>query len=131
MFEKKYSITEDFIDENGHLSEVGYYHYAVQTVWEKSKYLGMDKIYQKKKVGPIVFDTSIIFKKEIFLNDEITVKMYFINVVEDGRKWTRVNEIYNSKGEFCAKVDSNGSFMDLIKRKVVSPPKEIYEMFFK
>ena len=52
MFEKKYSITEDFIDENGHLSEVGYYHYAVQTVWEKSKYLSMDKIFQKRSGSP-------------------------------------------------------------------------------
>ena len=77
MFEKKYSITEDFIDENGHLSEVGYYHYAVQTVWEKSKYLSMDKIFQKKKVGPIVFDTSIIFKKEIFLTDNTYSKNTF------------------------------------------------------
>ena len=131
MFEKKYTITKDFIDENGHLSEVGYYHYSVQTVWEKSKYLGLDEIYQEEKVGPIVFDTNIVFRKEIFLNDEITVKMYFINVVEEGRKWTRFNEIYNSKRELCAKVISNGSFLDLVKRRVVSPPNKIYEMFLK
>ncbi len=131
MFEKKYTITKDFIDENGHLSEVGYYHYSVQTVWEKSKYLGLDEIYQEEKVGPIVFDTNIVFRKEIFLNDEITVKMYFINVVEEGRKWTRLNEIYNSKRELCAKVISNGSFLDLVKRRVVSPPNKIYEMFLK
>ena len=91
----------------------------------------LGEIYQEEKVGPIVFDTNIVFRKEIFLNDEITVKMYFINVVEEGRKWTRLNEIYNSKRELCAKVISNGSFLDLVKRRVVSPPNKIYEMFLK
>ena len=41
MFVQKYVVSNDYIDLNGHLSEVGYYYYAVQTVWAINKKLGL------------------------------------------------------------------------------------------
>ena len=70
MFVQKYVVSNDFIDLNGHLSEVGYYYYAVQTVWAINKELGLVEKYEEFSIGPIIFDTEIKFKKEVFHGGE-------------------------------------------------------------
>ena len=91
MFSKKFLVTNDFIDQNGHLSEVGYYFYAVQTVWEKNKVKGINSLLEKLKIGPIIFNTAIEFKKEVFLDETININIKFTNILDKGRKWKRNN----------------------------------------
>ena len=55
MFVQKYVVSNDFIDLNGHLSEVGYYYYAVQTVWAFNKKLGLvKKLVQQECIQVII-----------------------------------------------------------------------------
>ena len=130
MFSKKFLVTNDFIDQNGHLSEVGYYFYAVQTVWEKNKVIGINSLLEKLKIGPIIFNTSIEFKKEVFLEETININMKFSNILDNGRKWTRNNEIFKENGDLSAIVISNGAFFSRETRKVITPPKEIFKKVF-
>ena len=130
MFSKKFLVTNDFIDQNGHLSEVGYYFYAVQTVWEKNKVIGINSLLEKLKIGPIIFNTSIEFKKEIFLDETININIKFSNILDNGRKWTRNNEIFKENGDLSAIVISNGAFFSRETRKVITPPKEIFKKVF-
>ena len=130
MFSKKFIVTNDFIDQNGHLSEVGYYFYAVQTVWEKNKVIGINSLLEKLKIGPIIFNTSIEFKKEVFLEETININMKFSNILDNGRKWTRNNEIFKENGDLSAIVISNGAFFSRETRKVITPPEEIFKKVF-
>ena len=130
MFSKKFLVTNDFIDQNGHLSEVGYYFYAVQTVWEKNKVIGINSLLEKLKIGPIIFNTSIEFKKEVFLDETININIKFTNILDKGRKWTRNNEIFKENGDLSAIVISNGAFFSRETRKVITPPKEIFKKVF-
>lgn len=130
MFSKKFLVTNDFIDQNGHLSEVGYYFYAVQTVWEKNKTIGINSLLEKLKIGPIIFNTSIEFKKEVFLDETININMKFSNILDNGRKWTRNNEIFKENGDLSAIVISNGAFFSRETRKVITPPEEIFKKVF-
>ena len=130
MFSKKFLVTNDFIDQNGHLSEVGYYFYAVQTVWEKNKVIGINSLLEKLKIGPIIFNTSIEFKKEVFLEETININMKFSNILDNGRKWTRNNEIFKENGDLSAIVISNGAFFSRETRKVITPPEEIFKKVF-
>ena len=130
MFSKKFLVTNDFIDQNGHLSEVGYYFYAVQTVWEKNKIIGINSLLEKLKIGPIIFNTSIEFKKEVFLDETININMKFSNILDNGRKWTRNNEIFKENGDLSAIVISNGAFFSRETRKVITPPEEIFKKVF-
>ena len=104
MFVQKYVVSNDFIDLNGHLSEVGYYYYAVQTVWAINKKLGLVEKYEEFLIGPIIFDTEIKFKKEVFHGEKINVSIIFSNIIQNGRKWTRSNEIFNENGDLSAVV---------------------------
>ena len=130
MFSKKFLVTNDFIDQNGHLSEVGYYFYAVQTVWEKNKVIGINSLLEKLKIGPIIFNTAIEFKKEVFLDETININIKFTNILDNGRKWTRNNEIFKENGDLSAIVISNGAFFSRETRKVITPPKEIFKKVF-
>mgnify|MGYP001230141523 FL=1 len=130
MFSKKFIVTNDFIDQNGHLSEVGYYFYAVQTVWEKNKVIGINSLLEKLKIGPIIFNTAIEFKKEVFLDETININIKFTNILDKGRKWTRNNEIFKENGDLSAIVISNGAFFSRETRKVITPPEEIFKKVF-
>ena len=130
MFSKKFLVTNDFIDQNGHLSEVGYYFYAVQTVWEKNKVIGINSLLEKLKIGPIIFNTAIEFKKEVFLDETININIKFTNILDKGRKWTRNNEIFKENGDLSAVVISNGAFFSRETRKVITPPEEIFKKVF-
>ena len=130
MFSKKFIVANDFIDQNGHLSEVGYYFYAVQTVWEKNKVIGINSLLEKLKIGPIIFNTAIEFKKEVFLDETININIKFTNILDKGRKWTRNNEIFKENGDLSAVVISNGAFFSRETRKVITPPEEIFKKVF-
>ena len=130
MFSKKFLVTNDFIDQNGHLSEVGYYFYAVQTVWGKHKVKGISSLLEKLKIGPIIFNTAIEFKKEVFLDETININIKFTNILDNGRKWTRNNEIFKENGDLSAVVISNGAFFSRETRKVITPPEEIFKKVF-
>ena len=131
MFVQKFVVSNDFIDLNGHLSEVGYYYYAVQTVWAINKKLGLVEKYEEFRIGPIIFDTEIKFKKEVFHGEKINVSIIFSNIIQNGRKWTRSNEIFNENGDLSAVVVSNGAFFSRNTRKVITPPEVISKKLFK
>ena len=77
--EYKYKVEKSFIDFNGHLAEFGYYYYGVDGLRKLCEDKGWTpKLYEEMKIGPITFQTSVSFKKEvredsiIFVNPRIT-----------------------------------------------------------
>ena len=65
---------------------------------------------------------NIQYKKEIFLNEEITITLWFDYISEDFRKWRLTSEIFNKDGDLSAVIKNFGSFIHLERRKVVSAP---------
>ena len=126
--EYKYKIDKSFIDFNGHLAEFGYYYYGVDGLRKLCEDKGCTpELYEELKIGPITFQTTVSFKKEVRENSTITVNPRIISISEDCKKWSSQSDIFNEKQEFCASIASNGAFMDHISRKVASPPKELQE----
>ena len=83
------------------------------------------KLYEELKIGPITFQTTVSFKKEVQKNSMIIVTPRITSISEDCKKWTSQTYILNAAQEVCASIVSNGSFMDHISRKVTAPPKRI------
>ena len=126
--EYKYKIDESFIDFNGHLAEFGYYYYGVDGLRKLCEDKGcIPKLYEKLKIGPITFQTTVSFKKEVREDSMIIVNPRITSMSEDYKKWSSQSDILNAKRELCASIESNGAFMDHVSRKVASPPKELQE----
>ena len=126
--EYKYKIDKSFIDFNGHLAEFGYYYYGVDGLRKLCENKGCTPaLYEELKIGPITFQTTVSFKKEVRENSTITVNPRIISISEDCKKWSSQSDILNENQELCASIASNGAFMDHTSRKVVPPPKKLQE----
>ena len=126
--EYRYKVDKSFIDFNGHLAEFGYYYYGVKGLRKLCEDKGCTpKLYEELKIGPITFQTTLSFKKEVRENSIIIVNSRIISVSEDYKKWTSQSDILNENQDLCASIASNGAFMDHMSRKVASPPKELQE----
>ena len=126
--EYKYKIDESFIDFNGHLAEFGYYYYGVEGLRKLCEDKGCTpRLYKELKIGPITFQTTVSFKKEVLENSVIIVNPRIISISEDCKKWSSQSDILNENQELCASIASNGAFMDHTSRKVVLPPKKLQE----
>ena len=123
-------LTAEDVDNNGHVSEVGYLKVANWAYWEICERVGLLKLYNQYGVSGIVFDTNMKFKKEILKGERITVRLRF-SVLSDIRKIIRRLDIFNNENELVVEIISNGGFLDLEKRKIVEPPKQVLDICLK
>ena len=123
-------LTSDHVDQNGHVSEAGYLTVANVAYWKICDQVGLLKLYNKYKISGIVFDTYMEFKKEVFEGEQVFIKLRF-SIFDDTRKIIRLLDIYDRENRLVVKITSNGGFLDLDKRKIVQPPREILDACLK
>ena len=123
-------LTSDHIDKNGHVSEVGFLTVANIAYWKICDEVGLLKLYNKYKISGIVFNTHMEFKKEVFEGEEVMVNLS-LNIGNDTRKLIRRLDIFDRENRLVVKITSNGGFLDLEKRKIVDPPKQILDTCLK
>ena len=123
-------LTSDHVDRNGHVSEVGYLTVANFAYWKICDQVGLLKLYNQYKISGIVFDTHMEFKKEVFEGEEVKINLRF-TITKDIRKIVRRLDIYDRENRLVVKITSNGGFLDLEKRKIVEPPKQILDTCLK
>ena len=123
-------LTHDHVDKNGHVSEAGYLTVANLAYWQICEKVGLLKLYDKYKISGIVFDTYLEFKKEVFEGEQVMIKLRF-SMLDDTRKIIRLLDIYDREKRLVVKITSNGGFLDLEKRKIVEPPKQILDTCLK
>ena len=123
-------LTSEHTDKNGHVSEAGYLTVANLAYWKICDQVGLLNLYNKYKISGIVFDTYMEFKKEVFEGEEVMINLIF-NISNDTRKIVRRLDIYNRESRLVVKITSNGGFLDLEKRKIVEPPKQILDTCIK
>ena len=109
-------LTNDHVDNNGHVSEAGYLTVANIAYWEICDQVGLLELYNKYKISGIVFDTHMEFKKEVFEGEEVMVSLSF-NIGNDTRKLIRRLDIYNKENCLVVKITSNGGSSTSRKKK--------------
>ncbi|HLE10649.1 MAG: hypothetical protein A2504_12750 [Bdellovibrionales bacterium RIFOXYD12_FULL_39_22] len=114
-------ILERHLDSLGHVNNATYLEIYEEARWDiltKSD-RGVDYI-QKNKIGPVVLDLQITYKKELRNREQIQVKSHFV-----GHKNKLVmsfhQEIYNRENQLVSNIDLSIGVMDLEKRKLVTP----------
>ena len=119
-------LTSDHVDRNGHVSEAGYLTVANFAYWKICDQVGLLRLYNRYKISGIVFDTHMEFKKEVFEGEEVRINLRF-TITNDIRKIVRQLDIFDKENRLVVKITSNGGFLDLEKRKIVEPPKQILD----
>ncbi len=130
ILEKQFEIKWADLDANRHLRHSAYYDYGAQMRVQLFAETGLtlDKMSQLN-IGPILFREEAIFLREVGMQDSIKINCKLAKARKDGSRWSFVHEMYRSDGVKSAIITADGAWMDTIKRKLMTPPQEIMDVF--
>ena len=131
MRSKRLTITDKYIDQNGHVGEAGNLSIAIDALWAFNEKIGLSKKYLELSCAPVTFSTKIDYQKEVFEKEEIEFILENIGQPEDDRRWVRQIRLLKNTGELAVKIVAQGAWFDLEKRKIMSPPDELKNLFIK
>lgn len=119
-------------DPNRHMRHTAYNEYAaeVRIRYFAAQNFSIDK-FTKHNVGPILFEESTSFRKEIHLGENISVDIKLSGISKNNERWKLTHNIYNEAGKLSAVIKVYGAWIDLEKRKLTVPPEEANHLFLK
>lgn len=80
--------------------------------------------------GPILFREECTFRREIRLDDTVTIDLQLVKAKVDHSRWTIRHNITRND-EHAATLVMDGAWIDTIKRKLTIPPALAHETFEK
>jgi acyl-CoA thioester hydrolase len=118
------------LDPNFHLRHSVYYDYGA---FCRIQFLGSYSItaqfMHQHGFGPIIFREEAVFKKEIRLEDKITVDVQLVKASRDFSRWTMQHHIFKNNEIVAAVITLDGAWIDTTKRKLTVPPPEVTRAF--
>jgi acyl-CoA thioester hydrolase len=87
------------------------------------------EIMQELKFGPILFREECVFRREVVSGDEIRMNLLLIRSKKDFSRWTIQHQVTKTDGTLCAVLTVDGAWMDIVRRKLSSPPEKVHEVF--
>ncbi|MGV3540201.1 MAG: acyl-CoA thioesterase [Rufibacter sp.] len=118
------------VDANMHLRHSAYADFAAQARIALLQELGLDfKVFQKLRVGPILFREELQYLREVGMNDRIRIQSMLTKARADGSRWSIRHELYRSDGVKAAIIEVDGAWMDLAQRKLTTLPPDLAHKF--
>jgi acyl-CoA thioester hydrolase len=81
--------------------------------------------FQRQRFGPVIFRDEIEYFKEMYLLDKIRITFQLAGMSEDISRFKLRNEFFREDGKLAARLETKGGWLDLDKRKLIVPPKEL------
>jgi acyl-CoA thioester hydrolase len=118
------------IDQNRHLRHSAYYDFGatVRMAFLSEHGLTTEKM-EELKIGPMLFREEAIFKREIRLEDRISVDVEILQSKADYSRWSLRHQFIKEDGTVAAIVQIDGAWIDLVRRKITAPGDFIVSVF--
>jgi acyl-CoA thioester hydrolase len=118
------------LDPNFHLRHSVYYDWAAMCRIEFLNNHGLtSELMIKHQFGPILFREECLFKKEVKMNDQVTIDLVLLKSRKDFSRWYIQHTISKNDETLCAIVTVDGAWLDTVKRKLTVPPEEVAVIF--
>ena len=118
------------LDPNFHVRHSIYYDWGAFVRVEFLNEYGLNyEIMQELKFGPILFREECVFRREVVSGDEIRMNLLLIRSKKDFSRWTIQHQVTKTDGTLCAVLTVDGAWMDIVRRKLSSPPEKVHEVF--
>lgn len=129
-FSKPMQIRWSDIDANRHLRHSVYYDYgaAMRMMFLSERGLSTKKL-EEFQIGPILLREEAIFKREILLEDAITIDVELVRTTRDFSRWSLRHNIIKEKDVLAAIINIDGAWIDMVKRKLAVPNEFIQNIF--
>ena len=123
IFEKHFEVGWRDVDPNGHVANMAYLEYAVDTRVAFFDSCGFPpQNFLKYGFGPVIKSDFVEYFREVLMLEKLIVTMENGGFAEDGSRFRVVNNIYKGDRELAARVLSVGGWLNLNERKLVEPP---------
>ena len=123
----KIKITKEHLDLMGHVNHVVYLQIMEDARWNLYNQFGYTKIHiEKEKRGPIVLEMHIKYRKEITVNEIITVKSHGLEYSSVLGKISQI--IIKENGKLAAHAEVVFGYFDLQSRKLILPSGDWAQM---
>jgi acyl-CoA thioester hydrolase len=118
------------IDANRHLRHSVYYDYGATMRMIVLSQGGLTtKKLEEFKIGPILFREEAIFRREIILEDKISITVELVKTTQDYGRWSLRHQFLKNDGTLAAILNIDGAWIDLEKRKLAIPNEFIRNIF--
>ena len=84
---------------------------------------------EELQIGPILFREEAIFKREIRLEDKITVEVELVRAMADYSRWSLRHSLFKNETTLAAIINIDAAWIDLVKRKLAVPSPAIQKIF--
>lgn len=116
-------------DPNNHMRHSAYNDYAAESRVRLFKKYGLSmEEFKRLNIGPILFQENTSFYKEISLGEDLTVEVLLKGVSEKGERFKFLHKISKGDGTLAAEIEIFGAWIDLVKRKLTSPPDTMIDL---
>ena len=120
------------LDPNFHVRHSVFYDWGAFCRVEFLNEFGLTShVMQELKFGPILFREECIFRKEIRSGDEIKIDLQLLRSKKDFSRWSIQHSITKSDSTLCGILTVDGAWIDVVRRKLASPPEKVFEVFNK
>jgi acyl-CoA thioester hydrolase len=118
------------LDPNFHIRHSVYYDWGAFVRIEFLNEYGLNyQVMEELKFGPILFREECVFRKEIRSGDEIKMNLQLLRSKKDFSRWSIQHQIIKTDGTLCSVLTVDGAWIDVVKRKLSSPPGKVSEVF--
>ena len=129
-FSRLIQIRWSDLDPNFHLRHSVYYDWGAFCRVEFLNEYGLTaEVMQRLQFGPILFKEECVFRKEVKLGDEIKMNLQLIRSRKDFSRWSIQHQVTKNNGTLCAVLTVDGAWMNIVQRKLTSPPEQVHAVF--
>jgi acyl-CoA thioester hydrolase len=120
------------IDANGHLRHSAYFDFGAtaRMTFMSENGLTIGKL-KELDIGPILFREEAIFKREISLQDVITVDVILTKSTPDFSRWSLRHNFHKAEGTLAAIINLDAAWINTKLRKLTKPGPFVQEVFKK
>jgi acyl-CoA thioester hydrolase len=129
-FNRTMQVRWSDLDPNFHLRHSVYYDWGAYCRMEFLNAYGLTPaVMQELRFGPILFREECVFRREILMGDEVHMDLRLIRARKDYSRWSVQHRIFKGGDTLCALLTVEGAWMNIVQRKLTSPPEKVHEVF--
>ena len=129
-FIKDIQVRWSDLDPNFHVRHSAYYDWGAFCRIEFLNAYGLTSdVMIGLQFGPILFREECIFRREIRMEDKISINLQLLKSRKDFSRWSIKHEIIKGDGQLAAQLTVDGAWINMVQRKLATPPEKVAEVF--
>ncbi|KYH06573.1 MULTISPECIES: acyl-CoA thioesterase [Chryseobacterium] len=128
IFYHKFEVRWSDLDANKHLANSSYVQYCAQArmAFMTKEKMGVTQL-SRWGIGPVILHERYSFFKEIYADQTVIVSVEIDGCAEDSSIYRFVHKFYTPDGMHCATAEATGVWIDMMLRKMTTPPDDVVE----